>query len=91
MNAVLIDLDTMYLVKLWPSGKVSIGTSMGIVKLPNTGKSNCALLDWKQWGLMAAFILEGRVMDNKSYHNPDYEFEVYSSANAEFFRDLLTW
>ena len=41
--------------------------------------------DWKQFGVMAAFILEEGQVTN---HNPNFQFHVYSGRNRLFFMSL---
>ena len=47
-------------------------------------------LDWKQWGLMAAFILENKRITNCDYYKMGYRFDVLDGPDGNFFKRILT-
>ena len=44
--------------------------------------------DWKHFGIMAAFILEETQVTNDNYHDPNFQFQVYSGPDKLFFNEL---
>ena len=72
VNAVLIDFEFMQPCRTFPS-RISFESSMGIME---RSFMDTKCLDWKQVGLMAAFILETKEINNEKYHDPKFKFEA---------------
>ena len=72
VNAVLIDFEYMQQCSTAPTN-ISVESSMGIME-PSFQDTRC--LDWKQFGLMAAFVLETNEINHKKYHDDKFIFEA---------------
>jgi hypothetical protein len=79
--AVLIDLEC-----LCESSSelctVSYRSSMG--RMPEDAH-DLKGLDWKQFGIVIAYILENKDMTHKEYHNVNYKFEVLNNATDPYY------
>lgn len=71
--AVLIDLEVISHPQV-SSGYVNQGSSMGV--WPTDCQDKEFGLDWKQFGLMIAFILDDREVSSNNYHNKVFKYSA---------------
>jgi hypothetical protein len=88
IKAILIDLECLTRATDLPH-RISTKSAMGV--LPPGMPPNVKLLDWKQFGLMIAYILERANMTHQQYHDPAYVYEIQSEHHLyhKFVCELL--
>ncbi len=82
LKAILIDLESLSKSSAVPYTP-SCNSAMGI--MPAADKWDSTTLDWKQFGMMVAYILEEKEMTHEEYHDKEYEYEVLKNSSNPYY------